>query len=208
MTKKTLWFTVGLVLSGCAPLLDGGPYVDPEPRPMEFAFDRVKLILPEVTRDDDRSTVDQPDYLIAPSRRLLLHFSNLHEHVSAVRTEGEHKVQGRVTVIGDAAEAAASLTLCPLNRQFALFATWEAAFPFNGAGRWARPGGDYDASGCVKGAASVDDPQILLFDLTRWFMDYPRSRRLYYGLIATSSKPVTIVGDQSGGSFPRLLWKE
>ncbi|HUP58368.1 MAG TPA: hypothetical protein VM598_13000 [Bdellovibrionota bacterium] len=204
--RKTFWFLAAAILSGCAPLLDS-TYVDPTPRPMEFAFNRVKLIQPEISRDDDPSTYEQDEYELAPTRRLLLNFNRLHEHVGAIRTDGTHKVQGRFVVLGDAAEAADSISLCPLTRKFMLLSTWEAAYA-NGTERWRRPGGDFDQAGCVKGAADPADAQVLLFDLTRWFIDYPRGRRVYYGLIALSTKAVRIAGDLSGASNPRMLWTE
>jgi hypothetical protein len=206
--KPILWFLFGAVLSGCAPLLDSPVYEEPPPKPMEFGLDRVKLIAPEFTTENDPQTTEQPEYALSSTRRLLVRFSKMHDHTGLIRTNNGHKIRGRLVVLGDAGEAASALSICPMNRAFWLFATWDAAHHFDGQGRWHRPGGDFDEAGCVKGTADPDDAQALLFDLTRWFVDYPRGRRLYYGLIVTATKTTRIAGDLSGASFPKLLWEE
>jgi hypothetical protein len=87
-----------------------------------------------------------------------------------------------------------------------MLATWDAAHPFAGSGRWAAPGGDFDPAGCQP--ASQVNGQSLLFDVTQWFIDFPRGRGVNYGLIMVAIAPVTILGDNSGSYSPRILWNE
>jgi hypothetical protein len=180
-------------------------------KPMVYAFDAVKRITPEVSAEADPSTFRQSTYPLGLTDHMLVRFKDLLAHSSLVRLDDDNKVQVQLTVIGDpaTAEAAAnSISICPLTRHFMMFATWLAAHQFGSTGKWVHEGGDYDDASCVKGVVSKDNKQFLLFDVTQWFIDYPKARGANFGLIVTSTKPVTVAGDTSGSGYPRLLWSE
>lgn len=200
-----IWFFAAAVISGCAPVAwEAGSY---PPREMTYALDAVKLISPSITSDRDPSAMRQSEYTVAPDKRLLMRFQHMSEHVSLIRTDEDSKVQAQLTVIGDPVEAQAALRVCPLTRHFFMMATWRAAMSV-GDGEWGKEGGDYDEVGCVDSAADKTDPKRLNFDVTQWFLDYPRARGANFGLILISSKPVRIAGDLSGSAYPRLTWVE
>jgi len=208
--KAVFWFAAGAIVAGCAPIGMGSGYEDP-PKPMIYAFDIVKRIEPGVTAEADPNEFKQDVYGLGPQARLLMRFKDLLPHVSDVRIDGDNKVQVQLTVVGDAADAAAAadaISVCALTRHFMMFATWDAAHQFGTTGRWKTPGGDFDRAECAKGTVSDKDKQAVVFDVTQWFIDYPKARNANYGLIATSAKPVEIAGDTSGSAYPRLLWSE
>jgi hypothetical protein len=204
---KRLLTAASIALQGCALAVTGGG----EPVPQSFSMNGVKRISPSVARGDDPSSYLQDSYPVAPDSRLLFRFEELSTRdLSRIRVSAPDKVEVQVAAVS-AAEAAVAkdrLELCPVTRNWMMLATWSSAHPFGGAdGEWARPGGDHDAAGCVKAHKTED--QRLLFDVTTWFVDYPRGRGLNYGLLLRSeSAAVSVVGERSGSYSPRILWKE
>lgn len=167
-----------------------------------YSIDGIKLITPSITAGDDASSFGQPEYTLATDRRLLLRFESLRSHIDAVRLDGGRKVELRLTL---ARGQASALTVCPLLRSWMMLATWQRAHPIGRAGEWDRDGGDMDESGCVTGVVSG---QNVLFNLTGWFVDYVRGRGVNHGVVVLASEAVTVVGETSGGSSPRMLWVE
>jgi hypothetical protein len=202
-----LWFGAGVVVAGCAPLTPGD-FQDAPPKPMIHAFDAVKRIEPAVTAEADPSEFRQTAYGLSPTARLLMRFMDFPSHIQNVRIDGGSKVQVQITALSDVNEAAAAIQVCPLTRHFMMFATWQAAHQFGSSGRWQTPGGDFDPSDCAKGTISDAGKGEIVFDVTQWFIDYPKARGVNYGLIAMSTKAVQIAGDTSGSEYPRLLWSE
>ncbi len=181
-----------------------------DPTAREYSLDAVKQIGSGIN-GRDRATFTQDRYAIGPERRVLLKYEKLMERVPYVRTDSGNEVVLKVWVLGDAAAvtaARASLKVCPLTRNWMMYASWDRAHTMVGGG-WT-PGGEVDMEGCVSHSApgSGDSEGLVHFKVTRWFLDYPVARDVNYGLALLSDVEVNIVGDRSGSRSPRLGWRQ
>lgn len=202
MRHLHLVLSLTFVLTGCG--LDLGVPATPQ----LYSLDGVKLLVQSNDKGQDPSTFLQATYSIDPSHRLLLRFENLETQVGSVDLSQGKTVQMRLAV-PDASQTAAAIStlkLYPVTRPWMMLASWDYAFPFGDSGRWKQPGGDFDSDGGVVAVLSPDDARVLNFDVTQWFLDYPRGRSVNYGLILTSSTPVTVVGDTNGTYSPRIAF--
>ncbi len=170
-------------------------------------LDGVKLISVDVDQADDPRCYGQRQYTVSESSRLLLRYEDLKSVLSKVRLDEPNQVEIQVSAQNEkeATTAQHHLKLCPLTLNWMMLATWRAAAPF-GSYRWSVPGGDYDLEGCIL-AQTVSKLQ-LRFNVTPWFIQYPKGRNINYGLILLADQEVTIIGEQSGADAPQILWKE
>ena len=61
---------------------------------------------------------------------------------------------------------------------------------------------------CRRARTPSYKPDRLLFDMTQWFIDYPRGRGLNYGWVLTASDSVEVIGDSSPSLSPRVLFEK
>lgn len=214
MKTLTFFAVFAVLLSGC-----GYPYLGGTLAPsvaQSFSVEAVKQIAPEFTAGDTPEAYGQSHYEVGPEKRLLLRYENFSSHVHTVNlgADNSKKVWVQVAVESDPAEARARLELCPLVADWMMLATWRFAHPFGSAGRWQTAGSDYEAGGCVRAApvpAQPDDsfkPDRIQFDMTQWFIDYPRGRGLNFGWVLKASDAVRVVGETSPGLSPRVLFEK
>jgi hypothetical protein len=207
-THQITWTIVLALLCGapaCAPLSQE----EGQPIPQVRSLDGVKLIDTGITDGYDKATYVQDQYSLRPGEsRLLLRFNSLNSKVDQIRVDGNNKVELDVSLKGgqDANIVKAALEVCPVSKNWMMLATWENAAPFGDSGRWLSSGGDYESAGCVR--AFDASSTTLKFDVTQWFINYLQGRRVNFGLILISDRPVVILGENSGSLSPRLLWNE
>lgn len=227
------------IVSACGPGRSGSsePVLYEEMR----VSDIVKHISPDVTASTDEGSVEQQNYKIGPTDRLLIMYSTLADKIDRINTGDGGKVLFEISLekVADADRAKASVKLCPITAKWMMLATWERAFPRK---KWENAGGDYDADGCISptltkpvvtlttktatGGKGVDplaaptptptpsptpEPVIdgtLYFDITRWYLDFPKGRGINLGWVLISSEDMRVMGDRSGSKSPRLYWYE
>lgn len=224
--KHVLLVLTALTLAGCgSPRLGSEAPLNEEMRPSDV----VKLISSDIKVGADETTFDQQHYRVGPSRRLLIMYSSLNSHVGTINTSsgGNITLEINLSTPTNVNAALAALKICPITDKWMLLATWERAFPRR---KWNSPGGDFDTEGCV--APSTTKPVVasggrdqgsqprpnalpatssdgtLYFDITTWYLNYPKGRGVNYGLILVSDSDLEIMGDRSGGRSPRIYWYE
>jgi hypothetical protein len=204
MNSKKIVF-LALFTTGCGLQLDT---TDPAAR--DYALDAVKLIGSDVNGRDP-GTYTQGSYTIDSEHRLLLKFERLLEKAPYVRTTAGGEVTFKAWVVGNDSAvtvARSSIKVCPLTRNWMMYASWHRAHTMIG-GTWS-PGGEIDLEGCVEHStpAGGEVSKQLHFNMTQWFLDYPVARSANYGFAMVSETPVKIFGDSSGSYSPRLGWKQ
>lgn len=198
-----VWFVVLLViLTGC-----GLPRFGTTSVPTQYSLDGVKRITPGLGSDNP-TTWGQNSYPVNTDSHVLLRFEKLSEHTSKIDTTDKVEFQITIAETEHMASALQQLKLCPVTKSWMMLATWELAHPILGGEAWSTPGGDYDNSGCVLGTQSANSSKSIVFDMTQWFIDYPKGRGTNYGIIAVSSQLINIVGEQSGSFSPRISFHE
>ncbi len=191
------------LLAGCGALKPAGSHE------AVHSLDGVKLISPTITDQYDPVSFTQERYELGPERRLLLRFERLKENEPRVSLGGDKKVELELTLsrAEDLTAAQGALHVRSLTRTWMMRGTWDFAYPFFWPqGRWILPGGDYDPVDQPLERLSGD--RKLIFDVTAWFLNYPRARQENFGLIVLSDQTITIEGDLSAGGSPRVTWKE
>ena len=177
--------------------------------PQTYSLDGTKWISPSITDGNDPRTMNQTLYAVSPAGRLLLRFESLSSKESSISLGDGRRVYIDIALKSgeNAANAEASLELCPLVKNWMMLATWNSAHPMLG-GDWASDGGDFDGSGCVRGVNQVvGGADTLRFDVTQWLIDYVRGRQMNFGLILVSSGAnVQVRGDADGSHSPRISW--
>jgi hypothetical protein len=173
----------------------------------QYSLNDVKYISPGIVHGTDPGSWLQNTYVVSPSGRLLLRFDGLEGNVSSINVSGTNTVELQLAgaTAADATTAQTAAQICPVTRNWSPLATWTSAHPFGG-GQWSEPGGDYDVAGCVP-VASVN-ANVLLFNVTQWFIDYPRGRGEDLGLLLISSQAFAVIGESSGEYSPRLIWQQ
>lgn len=180
-----------------------------KPLPSSYAFDGVKLLTP-AKGSDDTSTWSQASYLVSPTSHVLLRFESLSSHTGDIDTSAGKTVDVQLSLAdaGQMVLALSELKLCPVTRSWMMLATWELAHPFLGGEKWATAGGDYDAGGCVLGTQVSGSTSAIKYNMTSWYRDYPKGRATNFGLLAIANQTINIVGEQSGGAYPRISFEE
>lgn len=207
MMKYSCGFIFGVILfSGCAPLGGGGAkeksYVE------SYSLEGIKLISPSIHLGDDTTAFRQSVYEVGPERRLLMRFEKLADHVENIDTREGKKVMLEMSVqdVTQVPLAERSLRVCPISRNWMMLATWNRAHLFTN-GTWTNAGGDYDSDGCV-GISIVRDAEtpekVVHFDVTNWYLNFPKGKSENFGLILIAFDSIKITGDTSGGFSPRL----
>ncbi|HEX4923932.1 MAG TPA: hypothetical protein VFV50_07595 [Bdellovibrionales bacterium] len=224
--KHVFSILTALSLAGCgSPKLSQEAPLNEEMR----VSDVIKLISSDIKEGADDTTFDQQHYRVGPSRRLLIMYSSLNSHVGTINTANGGKVtlELSLTIPADTDSALNAFKICPITDKWMLLATWERAFPRR---KWNTPGGDFDLAGCVSptstkpavssasqnqstqpqatAAPAADPDGSLYFDITKWYLNYPKGRGVNYGLILVSTAELEIMGDRSGGRSPRIYWYE
>jgi hypothetical protein len=206
-----------LALSACELYVGDQPRT-PIEEPQTYSMDGVKYIAPSVADGAAPMTYNQPTYAISDSGRLLLRFESLSNKLDQISLADGRRVSLEIGLPAgsDASAAISSIEVCPILKNWMMLATWDRAHPMPG-GAWSRDGGDYDPEGCVRGALSAktgaaarstNEPQVIQFDVTQWFVDYVKGRAQNYGLILLSGNggEVTVIGDADGTYSPRINW--
>ncbi|MEQ1876142.1 MAG: hypothetical protein ABL958_05815 [Bdellovibrionia bacterium] len=229
MKNKFVWISA-LVFTACAP---SRPYNEPKLYEEMRVSDVVKNITPSIKDPADEKSFDQQSYTVGPESRMLIMYSSLGNQVDKINTADGGKVLLEISLenVSDAERAAGTVRLCPVTSKWMMLATWERAFPRK---KWNAAGGDFDMAGCltpelykpevkiVKTGSTTStvptpSPQpsprpaadgTLFFDITRWYLDYPKGRNVNLGLILISSEEMRVMGDRSGSRSPRLYWYE
>lgn len=205
---------IGMVLfTACGRLLGPSPVST-----MQFSMDGVKLISPDLGSGQESQSFLNSRYALTSQSRLLVRLENLLDLVERVSVENGKKVWMHIaTVASENAEAAAqSLELCPITRNWMMLANWSFAHPFSG-GEWKNPGADFDAFSCQTGSVK-ENTRVIRFDITQWFVDYPRGRRENFGLIlkirdsvlrdSQANPEIVVIGDDVSSFSPKLVFDE
>jgi hypothetical protein len=139
--------------------------------------------------------------------------------------------------VADSARASSSVKLCPITAKWMMLATWERAFPRkkweNPGGDYDADGcitpsltkpsvtitptkkqssNDSDIRPVTTPTPTPTPEPVadgtLFFDITRWYLDYPKGRNINLGWVLISSQEMQVMGDRSGSRSPRLYWYE
>ncbi len=151
---------------------------------------------------------------------------------------GKVLLELNLSKVSDTEAALDNFKICPLIEKWMLLATWERAFPrrkWSSAGGDFDPSGcisptptkptvalvskkkSQDQEGEKQSSAPMASPTptpaptytgTLYFDITDWYLNYPKGRGINYGLILTSQVDTEILGDRSGAGAPRIYWYE
>lgn len=177
--------------------------------PTQYSLDGVKRIT-QGTAGDEKSTWGQERYTVSTTSRLLLRFETLAKHVPDIDTSGGKKVTVLLSLknASDLTSAIANLKLCPVTRAWMMLASWDLAHPFLGGEAWSSKGGDYETAGCVLPTQLASSTATLEYDMTQWYIDYPKGRGYNYGLLTVTTQIFEIEGDQSGSYSPRIAFEE
>lgn len=191
-----------LFLVGCGPLTDTA-HEEPKSYTEEYSLEAVKLISPSISRGEEGAPNSPTSYELGSERRLLMRYEKLRDHVDKIDVRDKKVVVLEVTLVDPATRniAIASLRLCPLLKNWMMLATWKNAHPYE---TWSTPGADYDESECVRADLVRSTGAKLQFDITRWFVNYPKGRSTNYGFTLIASGPVRLVGTKSGSNSPRM----
>lgn len=196
------------LLSGCQVDFSNGSFSSETVNEKIYSFDAVKQIAPSITADDDGSAMLQSTYTISPSNHLLMRLETMDEKISNLVLSDTNPLKVKITVLNSADTSAAqsALRLCPITRNWMMLATWTRAHPFNSAGVWSAPGGDYQNSDCV--SATVASESVIEFKMNNWINNDVRGRGLNYGVILISDTEIQIYGDEASSNSPRVSWSE
>jgi hypothetical protein len=232
--KKLLLLSILIFQTGCVVSMgDGsGTGLEPTPPPVHEEMrtpNLVKLIASDIEDPVEETTFGQLRYLVAPNRRLLLSYTSFVNHVGLITISGSRRIYLELNLqnVTESATAIANLKVCPVLAQWALRSNWFRSGPRT---NWKSPGGDIDTTGCVSGklqkteeSAPVGTPApgptptptpvpeptgSIYFDVTDWYLNYPKGRGTNFGLVLTSGASIEVLGDQSGARSPRLYWHE
>lgn len=220
MKYQILLFSIFLV--ACGNIKTG--VIDPsDPKltlALNYTFDQMKWITPEITETQEPQTIEAENYSIDSDHRLLFRLKKLKKESSAILQE--HPVLIRLfTHNSNMNSARINLLLCPMTTQWMMLATWQFAHPFR-HGEWRSKGGDFDYSSCLnaldeKSPKIVNDTEkkfcegsnILCFDIRSIIEKYQKSRGIDFGfiLINEGEDPIIIRGD---GSYqpPEIFWRK
>ena len=193
MKSWSIWFPI-VLLAGCG--IGGVSRYD-------YAMNGVKLIAKSISNNQDSRAIRQDRYELNPEQRLLLRLEDLMDRQAHIATDHSDGISVEVTV----AEGERNrLKLCPLTTQWMMLATWNYAHPFGGRGRWQNEGGDFDPDRCM--LPGNHTATRARFNITQWFLNYPRARGVNLGLILVASDSVVIFGDASPLEFPRITYAQ
>ena len=206
--KLLALFTLSILLQSCGPQLGTGSNAENE----KYYANGVKLISSDI--DDPRSpkTIEQGQYTINSSNRLLIRLESLQYRSStSVITEEKrmYLVISSASFKDNRATYEDRLEVCPLTRNWMMLATWRRASPFPGKETvWNNAGGDFATQDCIKADSSYPEPnpESFYFDISDWYIYYVKSRNNNYGLILKSSFEVTIYGDTNSLYGPYFTW--
>jgi hypothetical protein len=178
----------------------------------EYSMEGVKII--HKGEDDPYQRHALRDvYELDAETRLLLRLESFTLWTDVVVHEGDQVwVQIALTADSMTGKGVDTLRLCPLTKDWMMLATWYKAHPFSATGSWEKEGGDFDEPSCMKRANEAVDElnepvQVVRFDATRWYKDYPRGRGQNLGFVLLSEDKVKIRGEKSASYSPRLLFK-
>ncbi len=209
--KKTVFIFLMLILfPSCKDLGESSVVKAPFSVENSFSFDAIKLIAKEIEDGTDVNTYSQKRYLVNYDRRILMRFESLSAHEKEVDVTKPLKLVIAITG-DDRASQIGYLTVCPIDRDWMMLATWKNAHPFGIEGKWAEEGGDYEYLGCMTGTLLKDYPDqktcTLEFDVSRWFAVYPRGKQINYGLMLLSKDNIQVNGEKSYFP-PRISFSE
>jgi|GEM_PF-6188305 len=204
----------GLALGGCAELVS----TTPAPVEQVRSINGVKWVNPSVTDPRDSVAWGKPEYEIGPTSRLLMRLEDMVSKNDSIVTAPDKPITVRIYLpsiwaptgaLPDAEAAASVMQVCPITKNWMMHATWYRAFPHSEAGDWTMPGGDFDTA-CSKNPKVERDTMrslvYLKFDVTQWFLDYPRGRGIDYGLVLRSDQTVRVFGETSPSASPRMTY--
>lgn len=200
---RFILFTMTLMLCACGlPLDESNMVVYPE----TYHIDQIKLISTEIIDPKDTRTYNQATYVISATTRLLMRFKDASEKSDSVYPDKEHRVYIQVELVRkeDDKKALAHLAVCPIVSQWFILATWKKSIPPAKYGYWNTEGGDLGPD-CSK-AIRLDEKNSsrISFDVTDWYLNYPKGRGYDYGLALISDEPIEIYGDLSSSYSPRI----
>ncbi len=179
------------------------------PEPQTYSLNGTKWITSSIREGSDPRTFGRTEYRVSGTERLLLRFEDLTKKVAEISLAEGRRVFVDVSLQnGENPQAAlATLEVCPITKTWMRLATWYNAYPMPG-GNWSRDGGDFDASGCVRGELKTQNAvNTIRYDVTQWVIDYVKARSLNYGLILISNGgEIGVRGDADGTYSPRISW--
>lgn len=209
---------IGLLLAGCeGALLD--PTVLENTKLKTDPFSEMKLIAPEIRDSKNENALMAKSYQIHEKSRLI--FRNPQLQDIEAQMLNLYPILIRLQLQESISEQALSeIQICPLTKNWMMFATWEKAHPYKG-GRWEVPGGDYDPKFCISSMqlsalrnlnsdekSFCEEGRAICFDVRPLLAAAVSNTTKNYGfiLINQSRQPVYLYGDASF-SQPLLAWR-
>lgn len=206
-------------LTACMVPLD--PTVKENTSVVRTAADEVKFISMNITEVQNTESIQATSYAIAKEARLLMRLSALKPNSDNILQEQPILLRIQLRDPAIETDARAKLKICPLDKNWMMFATWKRAHPYSN-GIWKKGGGDFRQENCFEAlpsnheSISKDGEAVfcggsgtLCFDLQKWVMSHVRERKIDNGfiLINDSDAPILIEGD-GGYSGPSLFWRK
>lgn len=208
------------------------------PRKISYeATTSVKIIQEGVEQPDDPSTVRQESVVLNYSKRILVKSDELTRSYQSWNIDSDFKMAFNVYVnrADLSVDELNGIELCPLTKNWMIYATWSKAHPFHG-GEWSTPGGDFQDSSCFAVASYKSDdilappssppstetlqaPVLSLdssssadfiriqFDVTNWFLNGPYAGASNNGFVLRSQTEILFWADSSNHK-PNLGWTE
>lgn len=157
----------------------------------------LKLIDQDVKTPDADWTYSQQSYQIDPYSRILVKTDNLNSQEVYVDNKfimafSIYSSRGDLTE-----EELAGFKLCPVTKDWMIYATWEKAHPFQG-GSWHNNGGDYNESECLPVAAyniakniieppEDDDDNDIDDEFAGFGSEFDKDNEVYYKTVIESN---------------------
>lgn len=212
-------------------------YSSDSERPRKISYEAstsIKWINENISRHDDPRSFGQEVYQIDSQSRLLIKADDLSKDKYSWNVDDKFKMIFRVYLQDNEMNLAdlEEVRLCPVQKDWMIYATWLKAHPFQG-GMWSQPGGDFSLDSCLYVSAYnsetdlhaapdgyiFPDPYnfspdvgtrtdgLLQFDVTQWFLNGPFAGIKNKGFVLISGKDQIVFAERAGLQ-PSFVWSE
>jgi len=220
--KRLIFLSLCYVFTGlgCAYVNHGDPKDVTTTSVKTFAVNELKLISPEITLANDPSASLRYDYKISQTSRVLLRLGALKGLSGEILDEQPILLRIAPDPGAPIETAKENLRLCPLSKNWMMYATWTRAHPYN-EGLWKSSGGDFEAFECLQPIAAdstlltheeekafCDPSSFLCFDIGKYTRSNVKARNINYGWILTSNKDALVIYGDLTTRGPEVFYRK
>jgi hypothetical protein len=206
-------------------------------RPRKISYEAsttIKWINSNVSRHDEPASFGQEQYQIDENSNLLIKADDLSRDNYSWNVDDKFRMIFRVYLKNKELDLSSleKVRLCPLLKDWMIYATWKKAHPFQG-GDWSREGGDYSEDSCLYLSAYNSDTDLhaapddyvfpdpksfapdvgtrldglVQFDVTNWFLNGPYAGVLNKGFVLLSDEEQIVFAEHMSLQ-PSFVWSE